>query len=298
VLLAAASMGGDGREIVVSRGQLIEIGGSFRIPEILAQSGARLVEVGTTNRTRIGDYAEAIRPQTKAILRVHQSNFRTVGFAEEADLEDLCRLGAERGVPVIDDLGSGAIQPIGDEPPLRRSVAAGCDLVCCSADKLLGGPQAGILCGRAEAVGRCRSHPLARALRLDKMQIAALAETLRLHRDEGPDAIPALVMLAAPEEQLRSRATAMAEQIGPAAEVVEGTAPPGGGSLPGTELPGPVCAVDAAPLGADRLSAALREAEPPVIARIAAGRVVLDPRTMSGEEAAHAAAAVSAALGR
>jgi L-seryl-tRNA(Ser) seleniumtransferase len=297
VLLALTATAAGG-EVVVGRGQLIEIGGSFRIPEILAQSGARLVEVGTTNRTRIGDYAEAIGPQTRALLRVHQSNFRTVGFAEEASLEEICRLGAERGVPVIDDLGSGAIEPIGDEPPLRRSVAAGCDLVCCSADKLLGGPQAGIICGRAEAVSRCRSHPLARALRLDKMQIAALAETLRLHRDEGPGAVPALAMLARSEEQLRSRAAAMADRIGPAAEVMDGTAPPGGGSLPGTELPGPVCSVDATPLGADPLAAALRQAEPPVIARIAGGRVVLDPRTMDDEEAAQAAAAVSAALGR
>ena len=296
ILLALAATAA-GSEVIVGRDQLIEIGGSFRIPEILAQSGAVLVEVGTTNRTRVADYAAAIGPSTGALLRVHQSNFRTTGFTESAPLADLCELGRERGVPVIDDLGSGALDPIGDEPLLRSSVAAGAELVCCSGDKLLGGPQAGIIAGSVAAVGRCRSHPLARALRLDKLQIAALAATLRLHRDEGSDAIPALAMLNATAAELEARASLIVEFAGAGASVVTSSSRPGGGTLPTTRLKGPACRVEPGAGGADALIAALRASEPPVIARIEDDRVLLDPRTMSDDDARVAGHAVRRALG-
>ncbi len=296
VLLALAATAAGG-EVIVGRGQLVEIGGSFRIPQILEQSGARLVEVGTTNRTRIGDYEAAITDGTRAILRVHQSNFRAVGFTEEAALPDLCVLGRERGLPVVDDLGSGALAAAGDEPLLRESVAAGATLVCASADKLLGGPQAGLLIGAGEAVERCRAHPLARALRLDKMQLAALAETLRIHRDGEPGEIPALAMMDAPLEDLQRRAAILAEAIGSSADVVASASRPGGGTLPLVELEGPVCSVTPGGAGAEDLAARLRAADPPVIARISGGVLILDPRTMSDDEAASAAAAVVEALG-
>src|SRR4051812_11558246 len=191
-LLAAAALAGPGRAVVVSRGQLVEIGGGFRVPEVIAQAGARLVEVGTTNRTRLADYERALTADTGAILRVHPSNFRQLGFVEDVAVEALCGLG----VPVIDDVGSGALGDLHDEPPVRRSVAAGTALVCFSGDKLLGGPQAGLLVGRAAAVEAARRHPLARALRIDKLSLAALEATLRLHRD-APAGIPVLAMLAA-----------------------------------------------------------------------------------------------------
>jgi len=295
VLLAVAALA-SGREIVVSRGELVEIGGSFRIPDVLAQSGARLVEVGTTNRTRIGDYAAALGTETAAILRVHQSNFRTVGFAERPDLSELAELARERGVALIDDLGSGAAIPIGDEPLLADSVAAGTDLVCCSADKLLGGPQAGILVGGAQAIDACRRHPLARALRLDKLQLGALATTLRLLRDSGPGAIPALRMLHAGEDELVARAERLAAAIGAPARVGRATSRPGGGTLPLVELEGPVCELPVA--DPDEALARLRTAEVPVIARIHEGVVLLDPRTIADDEIEPAAATARAALKR
>jgi L-seryl-tRNA(Ser) seleniumtransferase len=295
VMLALAALAGDG-EVLVSRGELVEIGGSFRIPEILAHSGATLVEVGTTNRTRLADYAGAIGERTTAILRVHQSNFRIVGFAEQPQAGELAALARERGIAMVDDLGSGALGEMHGEPTVRAAVAAGADLVCCSGDKLLGGPQSGILCGRTEAIERCRRHPLARAMRLDKLQLAALEATLRLHRDEGPGALPALAMIEAPEQELRMRAEAMAAGIGPAAAVGRGSGTPGGGSLADLALEGPVCRVEPGEAGADALLARLRESDPPVIARIVEGQVVLDPRTMSDQEATVAAVAVRAAL--
>ena len=295
VLLALAALAA-GREVVIGRGQLVEIGGSFRIPEILEQSGARLVEVGTTNRTRAADYEAAIGPDTGAIMRVHQSNFRTVGFTEEVPLAELVGVARTAGVPLIDDLGSGALEGIHDEPTVRASIEAGVDLVCWSADKLLGGPQAGILAGRATAVERCRAHPLARAVRLDKLQMAALEATLRLYRDMGPDAIPALAMLRADEPELVARAERMVAGIGAAASVRRSTSRAGGGSLPLLELEGPVCAVDPGSAGADALLGGLRGNDPPVIARIDEARVLLDPRTMSDSEADLAAAAVRNSL--
>jgi L-seryl-tRNA(Ser) seleniumtransferase len=293
VLLALTALA-SGREVVVSRGELVEIGGSFRIPDVLARSGARLVEVGTTNRTRIDDYRAAIGPETAAILRVHQSNFRTVGFVERPALGELAELASDRDVALIDDLGSGAAIPIGDEPLITDSVAAGTDVVCCSADKLLGGPQAGILFGRSAAIDACRRHPLVRALRLDKLQLTALEGSLRLLRDSGPEAIPALRMLRASEEELAARAERLAAQVGEPARVGRATSRPGGGTLPLVELEGPVCELPTA--DPDALLARLREAAVPVIARIHEGIVLLDPRTIADGEVETAAATARAAL--
>jgi L-seryl-tRNA(Ser) seleniumtransferase len=296
VLLAAAALAA-GREVVVSRGQLVEIGGSFRVPDVVAQSGARLVEVGTTNRTRLDDYRAAIGPETGAILRAHQSNFRTVGFVEEVEIEELCSLGA----PVIDDVGSGALAErlpeLADEPPVRRSVAAGAAVVCFSGDKLLGGPQAGLMVGTRDAIERCRKHPLARAVRIDKLSLAALEATLRLYRDptRALREVPVLRMLAAGEPELRARAEAMCEQV-KGGQVITARAKVGGGALPLLELTGPVCAVDPGEAGADELARRLRASDPPVIGRVRDGWLVLDPRTLSDDEARQAAASVRAAL--
>ena len=278
VLLAAAALAGPGREIVVSRGQLVEIGGGFRVPDVVAQAGATLVEVGTTNRTRRSDYADALTERTGAILRAHPSNFRQLGFVQEVEIEELCELG----VPVIDDVGSGNLAEdlplLADEPPVRRSVRAGAALVCFSGDKLLGGPQAGLMVGTTEAVDAAKRHPLARALRLDKLSLAALEATLRLYRDPATRAIPVLEMLAADDAALRARAERLADGIG---EVVESTAKVGGGALPLLELPGPAVAL---PGDAELLAARLRAADPPVVGRIQDGRLLLDPRTLAEEE--------------
>lgn len=306
VLLAATALAAGG-EIVVSRGQLVEIGGSFRVPEVVEASGARLVEVGTTNRTRLADYECALGSDTAAILRVHPSNFRTVGFVEEASIEELCGLGHRSGLPVIDDAGSGALvegmAELADEPSVRNSVAAGCAVVCFSADKLLGGPQAGIMAGTAAALERCRRHPLARALRIDKLSLAALEATLRLLRDPqaATSEIPVLRMLRAGEVELEARAQRMRAAFtgaGVAAEVDRRSARMGGGTLPLLELEGPVCAVSPAGVDVEDLAARLRAQEPRVIARVAEGRLLLDPRTLDDEGAELAAGAVVAALSR
>ncbi|MEA2253450.1 MAG: L-seryl-tRNA(Ser) seleniumtransferase [Solirubrobacteraceae bacterium] len=289
VLLAAAALAGPGREVVVSRGQLIEIGGGFRIPEVLAQAGARLVEVGTTNRTRLADYGGALGPDTGAVLRAHPSNFRTLGYTEEVEIEALCSLG----VPVIDDVGSGVLaedlELLADEPSVRRSVRAGAALVCFSGDKLLGGPQAGLMVGTLDAVQACRRHPLARAVRIDKLSLAALQATLALYRDPelARRELPVLAMLDAAPAELQARASALAQACG--GEVVASTAKVGGGALPLLELPGPAVAVEVG------LAAALRAGEPPVVGRIADGRLLLDVRTLTDDEAEQAAAAVRTA---
>ena len=286
VLLAAAALVGPGREVVVSRGQLIEIGGGFRIPEVVAQAGARLVEVGTTNRTRLGDYAAALGEGTAAILRAHPSNFRTLGFTEEVEIEALCSLG----FPVIDDVGSGVLaddlELLAEEPAVRRSVRAGAALVCFSGDKLLGGPQAGVMVGTREAIQACKRHPLARAVRIDKLSLAALHATLALYRDPelARAELPVLAMLDAPPEALEARARRLAERCG--GEVVAATAKVGGAALPLLELPGPAVAIDV------ELAEPLRAGDPPVIGRISDGRLLLDVRTLTDEEADLAAAAV------
>jgi L-seryl-tRNA(Ser) seleniumtransferase len=296
VLLAAAALA-EGRELIISRGQLIEIGGSFRLPEVVAQAGARLVEVGTTNRTRLEDYRAAIGPETGAILRAHASNFRTLGFVEEVAVEPLCSLR----VPVIDDVGSGVLadglEALAEEPSVRGSVRAGAALVCFSGDKLLGGPQAGVIVGRRDAVGIARTHPLARALRIDKLSLAALEATLALYRDPelAQREIPVLAMLTASVQELETRAQLIASGTG--GEVIVATARVGGGALPLLELPGPVVALPRWPAGPDALARALRLGEPAVLARIQNDRVLLDPRTLTDEEAEAAATAVRAALG-
>ncbi len=300
VLLAAAALAGPGRGIVVARGQLVEIGGGFRIPEVIAQSGARLIEVGTTNRTRLGDYERALKAHEDvgAIMRVHQSNFRTVGFVEDVPVEALCELG----VPVIDDVGSGwlASQPgsiaEGGEPLIQDSIAAGAALVCCSGDKLLGGPQAGLMVGRREAVSLARRHPLARALRIDKLSLAALEATLRLYRepDRARAEIPVLAMLDVAEGELAERARRIAEAIGAGARIVRTVGRVGGGALPLLELEGPAVALEGDPAA---LARALREHEPPVIGRIHDEQVLLDPRTLTEDEVPLVVRAARGALG-
>ncbi len=304
VLLAVAALAGPGRAIVVSRGQLVEIGGGFRIPEVIEQSGARLVEVGTTNRTRVRDYEQAIGRdgdgvEIGALLRVHPSNFRALGFVEDVSIEQLCRLGP----PVIDDVGSGVLADSGlipalaDEPAIARSVAAGVALVCCSGDKLLGGPQAGLIIGRRDAVRAARAHPLARALRIDKLSLAALAATLALYRDPelARREIPVLAMLDCGEEILAARAQRLAAGLGDDARVIRAIARVGGGALPLLELEGPAVQLTAAVAPAT-LARALRSGEQPLIARISDGHVLLDPRTLADDEVQPALEAVRRAL--
>ena len=298
VLLAAAALA-QGRGVVVSRGQLIEIGGGFRIPEILEVAGTRLVEVGTTNRTRRADYEQALAAagdNVGAILRAHPSNFRAVGFVEEVEIEELCDLG----IPVIDDVGSGVltddVELLAGEPPVRRSVRAGAALTAFSGDKLLGGPQAGVLVGTRAAVETCRRHPLARAVRIDKLSLAALEATLALHRDPAAARrmLPVLAMLEADDATLGRRAHELAAATGGA--VVASTARGGGGALPLLELPGPAVAIDPGPAGATALAADLRVGDPAVVGRIHDGRLLLDPRTLTDDEAREAARAVRAVL--
>ena len=282
VMLTLAALAG-GREVPISRGELIEIGDGFRIPEVLAQSGARLVEVGSTNRTRIGDYARALGPDTGAVLRVHQSNFRMVGFTEAPSLHELCALAADHRVPVIDDLGSGQLidlPDLADEPTARSSVEAGATVVCFSGDKLLGGPQAGVIVGATEAVARVRRHPLARAVRIDKLSLAALEATLELYRDPARALreVPVLRAVAEPAAAVSERAERLAARLG--GDVVATTARVGGGAVPLLEIESFACALD----GGDQLAAALRSADPPVVARVQEGRVLLDCRTLTDEE--------------
>lgn len=290
VLLATAALAGPGRGVIISRGQLVEIGGGFRIPEVIAQSGSTMIEVGTTNRTNRRDYKRALVDASipvGAILRVHQSNFRTLGFVAEVSIEALCELG----VPVIDDLGSGvlsgreAVAALGDEPDLARSLAAGAALVCCSGDKLLGGPQAGLVLGTHDAVAAARAHPLARALRIDKLSLAALEATLLLYRDpaRARAEIPVLAMLDQSEQVLAARTQRLRDGIGETAEPIRAVARAGGGALPLTELEGPAVALVSAE-DPELIAARLRAGDPPVIARIHDGRVVLDPRTLTDDE--------------
>ncbi len=284
VLLALAALG-EGREVVVSRGELIEIGDGFRIPDVLARSGARLREVGTTNRTRAADYEAAIGPETGLLLRVHQANFRVVGFTEQPRLEELAAIARRHELPLVDDLGSGALVALEGEPTPAASLAAGADLVTFSGDKLLGGPQAGIVAGRADLVERLRRHPLQRALRADKLSLAALEGTLALLL-ERPDEIPVLRMLREPLAEVRARAERLAAAVGGTVE--ETVARAGGGALPLAELPSAACAVE------EELAAALRGQEPAVIAVVRDGRTLLDCRTLTDAEADEVAAAVLA----
>src|SRR5689334_434715 len=288
VMLALAALA-EGREVLVSRGELIEIGDGFRIPDVLARSGARLREVGTTNRTRAADYERAIGPETGVLLRVHQSNFRVVGFTEQPSVEDLAAVAAQHGLPLVDDLGSGVLVSLEGEPSARESLAAGADLVCFSGDKLLGGPQAGIVVGRAELVERLRRHPLQRALRADKLTLAALEGTLGLYLDpeRALSEVPVLRMLNEPVEAVRARAERLAGAVG--GEVEETVGRVGGGALPLAELASFACAVE------ESLAEPLRLAEPPVVGVLRDGRLLLDCRTLTDAEAEEVAAAVLAA---
>ena len=296
-LLALSALGSGGAAIV-SRGELVEIGGGFRVPEILAQSGCRLVEVGTTNRTRLSDYAAALDGLPRALLlRVHRSNFALVGFTQEATVAELSGLARERGVPLLHDLGSGALElPEGlSEATAARSLADGADLLLVSGDKLLGGPQAGILLGRRDLVEACRKHPLARALRADRMLLAALEGTLHLYRSGRAGELPVNEALGARADQLSQRATRLALDLserGIACSVVESEGRVGGGSMPLARLPGFGVAVQG---GADLLDE-LRRGDPPVIALLRDDRVVLDVRC-SGD-VGDLAAAVAKAAGR
>ena len=294
-LVLALNTFATGRGVLVSRGELVEIGGGFRIPEILERAGASLVEVGSTNRTRIDDYREALpRHDVAALLKVHRSNFRISGFTEEASLGDLARLG-EGSIPLVHDLGSGLMIHSADlglpeEPTPRESLAAGADIVIFSGDKLLGGPQGGVILGRSDLMGRIRSNPLCRALRVDKVTLAGLEATLRLYRrpEIAVEEIPVLSMLTASAEVLRTKATGVADDLvaqGVSCSICETRGAVGGGTFPGVELSSFGVEIQAAQ-GANALAAALREASPGVIGRIVDDKLVLDVRTvLPGQEA-------------
>jgi L-seryl-tRNA(Ser) seleniumtransferase len=297
VLLALSALAG-GKSALVSRGELIEIGGSFRIPEIMAAGGVRLVEVGATNKTHLNDFAKAIGPDTALILKVHTSNYRILGFTSTVAGEELAALGHERGIPVLEDLGSGLLIDLTTlglprEPTVRESLTTGIDLVTFSGDKLLGGPQAGLIAGRKELVDRLKKHPLARALRLDKMTLAALEATLRLYLDpqRALQEVPTLRQLAIPAVELQQRCHALLARLQSTAgdratlEIVTSTATVGGGAMPLAELPGFAIAVTPHRFSLQQLTERLRRCDPPVIARVQDERLLLDPRTLlPGEE--------------
>jgi L-seryl-tRNA(Ser) seleniumtransferase len=301
-----------GREVIVSRGHLVEIGGSFRLPTIMEASGAQLVEVGATNRTRLADYAERITPQTALILKVHPSNFRMIGFTEEVPTEQLAKLAHDHSIPLFEDVGSGALDQHQElsfgEPRVQDALRAGADLVAFSGDKLLGGPQAGILVGRREIVDRLSKHPLARVLRLDKAALAVLESTLEAYLDPAAArrSIPLLRMLSRDPSELSTRAGALATALqaacGPAwhIEVRSTEAEVGGGSLPGLRLPSRAISIAVEGWSADRLARAFRRGDPPVIGRIEQDRFLLDLRTLlEGDEAeiVSASAALAANTG-
>ena len=297
-LVLALNTLADGKTTVVSRGELIEIGGSFRVPDIMAKSGSRLVEVGTTNRTHRGDYAAAITPETGALLKVHRSNFAIDGFVSEASLGELAPLAAEHGLPLLHDFGSGLMisldaYGLAGEPTARDSVRAGATITMMSGDKLLGGPQAGIMIGRASAIAAARRNPLARALRVDKLTLAALEATLALYRDPGVALreIPALAMLTAPVERIRERARLAALRV--PSEVIASEATVGGGAFPTARIPSAALALVG---NAELVEQRLRLGDPPVISRIADGRCVLDLRSVSEADDAAFVEAVSRAI--
>jgi L-seryl-tRNA(Ser) seleniumtransferase len=293
VLLALSALA-SGKGVIISRGQLVEIGGGFRVPDVMAQSGARLIEVGTTNRTHRRDYETALVTASidiAAILRAHSSNFRVIGFTTEVALSELVEIGNWKGIPVIDDLGSGALLDtaqygLAHEPMPQESIAAGAGLVCFSGDKLLGGPQAGIIAGRRDLVDRCKQHPLARAVRIDKLDLAALSATLAHYlKGEAEREIPVWRMISLPLDEIERRAQALAaalRQAGYAADVIDGRSTVGGGSLPGETLPTRLVALTAD--SPDMYLAKLRAGDLPVVARIEADRVVFDVRTVLDDE--------------
>jgi len=306
VLLALSALTA-GREVIISRGELVEIGGAFRVPQVMEQSGGILREVGTTNKTRPSDYEAAIGEHTAALLKVHTSNFKLIGFTENAALEELAALAERRGLWLIHDLGSGCLRDahalgLPEEPTVTQSVKAGAHVTTFSGDKLLGGPQAGIIVGKAGLIARIKKHPLARALRIDKLTLAALEATLRLHLDgEAATAVPVLAMLSATSEALRVKAEGLLAVLKgralPAVLAVEAdTGPVGGGSAPGVALSGWVVALGTGAMPLQALEARLRAAETPVVARIARDKLILDVRTLGARDFGPIADALEAAL--
>jgi L-seryl-tRNA(Ser) seleniumtransferase len=288
LFLTLAALAED-REVIVSRGELVEIGDGFRIPDVLIRSGARLVEIGATNRTRAGDYEDAIGDATAMLLRVHPSNFRILGFTERPTLSELREVAKKHSVPLVDDLGSGSFVSLPEEPTVRESLDAGADLVTFSGDKLLGGPQAGIVCGRADLVERLRRHPLHRALRADKLTIAALEGTLSLYRmpERALSEVPIVRMLLEPVEAVRQRAENLARDV--QGTVEQTTARAGGGALPLAELESFACSLDAP------LAKPLRIGDPPVVGIVREEQLLLDCRTLSDAELPEVVKAVQAA---
>ncbi len=287
------------RAVVIARSQLVEIGGGFRIPDVMKQSGARLVEVGTTNRVHLSDYEAALEEKPTVFLRAHRSNFQIVGFTSEPELSEIAEVAHRAGLVMVDDLGSGTLidtarYGLGHEPMVQESLAAGADLVCFSGDKLLGGPQGGIIIGRADLVNKLKKHPLARAIRADKLALSALSATL-LHylKDEAEREIPIWRMIAASSEELQARAQGWVESIG-VGEVLPGESTVGGGSLPGETLPTYLVALKVG--SQKRFLEALRQAQPPIIARTQEERVLFDPRTVLPEQDEELLAGIRLAL--
>ncbi len=301
LLLALSALAGAG-EVIISRGQAVEIGGGFRIPDVMRQSGARLVEVGTTNRTNLHDYESAITPDTVALMRIHASNFRIIGFTESPSLSDLARLAHEHGTLVLDDIGSGCLLDtaafgLAPEPTVQESLSAGSDLTLFSGDKLLGGPQAGVIVGRADLIDLLRRHPLARAVRMDKASVAGLAATL-LHylRGEALEKVPVWRMISTPLAAIRRRAGRWARALGPPARVVDGRSMIGGGSLPEESLPTRLLAIPGDGAYLSDLARGLRTGDPPVVARIEHDLLLFDPRTVRPDDDRALIAALKTAL--
>lgn len=294
-VLLALNTQAEGGEVIVSRGELVEIGGSFRIPDVMKKSGAILREVGTTNRTRIADYEDAMNDRTRLLLRVHRSNFEITGFTEQASTVDLVALAGRRGLPFMEDLGSGALVDlqnfgISGEPSVLDSLRAGVDVVTYSGDKLLGGPQAGLISGRSELVSRMRTNSLFRALRVGKLTYSALEATLLAYVKRDHDGIPALKMMGLTKEEIGKRADALAEQLSPVlsskltVEIIDGESVIGGGAAPSSVLPTRLLAVSCANLSADEVASRLRRSDPPIVARVEEGRVLLDLRTVFADQ--------------
>jgi L-seryl-tRNA(Ser) seleniumtransferase len=308
VLLALSALA-MGREVIISRGQLVEIGGGFRVPDVMRQSGCQLIEVGTTNRTRLSDYQAVLNERTALLLAVHPSNFQITGFTESTPLSELAKLAHQHGLLLMNDLGSGCLLAsehygLAHEPMPQESISAGADVVCFSGDKLLGGPQAGIIVGKADVLARLSKHPLMRAVRIDKMTIAALEETLRHYeRDEAETNIPIWRMISAPPSKIASRAASWVEKLqvcGILARTQRGASTIGGGSLPGETLPTTLLALDAAqaPLPLDELAKRLRMRRTPVIPRIFRDTLLLDPRTVLEEQDEELLKAVGEEIGK
>ena len=292
VLLTLNSLA-EGGEVIVSRGELVEIGGSFRIPDVMSKSGAKLCEVGTTNRTRIGDYEKAINEHTRLLLRVHRSNFEITGFTEQPSTAELVTLAKKRSIPLMEDLGSGALVElsnfgIGQESTVLDSLRAGVDVVTYSGDKLLGGPQAGLISGRADLVARMRANSLFRVLRVDKLTYAAMEATLLAYVKRDYDAVPILKMMSLTRHEIMARADALAATLRDSSclqvEVIDGESVVGGGAAPSSVLPTRLIAITSAKFSADELSARLRSSDPPIVARVEQGQVLLDLRTVFPEQ--------------